>query len=99
ARQDKAIAHFFIGRDSCLRSKTFLDRTAKRWPRMMVTRRTKRLLVVALIGLVTFTTFAWCGDWLAWWPQERARQALARRDYETAWRWMQRARYLDHHNA
>jgi len=66
---------------------------------MRVTRRTKRLLVVALFGLVTFTTFAWSRDWLAWWPQEWARQALARRDYESAWRWAQRAMHLDHHNA
>ena len=66
---------------------------------MMVTRRTKRLLVVALFGLVTCTMFAWSRDWLAWWPQEWARQALARRDYETAWRWTQRAMHLDHHNA
>ena len=58
---------------------------------MMLTQRTKRILIAGPLLLVSLILLVWSLGWLAWWPQRWAQQALAIRDDDIAWEWMQQA--------
>ncbi len=66
---------------------------------MFLARRTKNVLKFTLLLLTGLVTLAWWQGWFALWPQELARQALVRRDYEAARRWTQQAIRFDDRNA
>lgn len=61
--------------------------------------RTKRVLFLAPLLISGLIGLAWICGWLVWCPQQFARQALARRDYDAALDWASQAARLDEHNA
>lgn len=57
--------------------------------------RTKRVLTIAPLLIAGLIGVAWTSGWLAWWPQQFCRQALARRDYDAALDWARQAAHLN----